>query len=134
MTKKIISIVIIVLGLLLALGPQFLFKVCDTDPTIMRCHWMARAEVGIGGIIALLGIALFIFTDIKIQLGLSIGVLLTGINALLIPHVLIGGCASPSMACNTTAIPTITVISILLLAGISLYILQIFHKINKYKA
>ena len=126
--KRIIGIGIITVGILLALGPQFLFKVCDTDPNIMRCHWTAQAEIGIGGIIALLGIAMFIFADIKIRLGLSIGILLSGICALLVPHVLIGGCSTASMACNTTAFPAITVISILLLAGV---LINIIHSLRK---
>ena len=119
--KRIIGIVVAIFGLLLALGPQFLFKVCDSQ-TIMLCHWTARAEIGIGMIIALLGVAMIIFTDIRIHLGLSIGIFLSGIYALLVPHVFIGGCAMPTMACNTTAFPSITVISILLLAGILVHL------------
>ena len=128
--KRSIGIIVLIMGLLLALGPQFLFKVCDSHT--MRCHWTAQAEIGIGGVIALLGIALIIFTDIKIQLGLSIGILLSGIHALLVPHALIGGCSTPSMACNTTAFPAITVISVLLFVGVTSYMIPILRKIPGY--
>ena len=129
--KRIIGIIVAVVGLLLALGPRFIFKVCDSHTMI--CHWTAQAEIGIGIIIALLGIALVIFSDIRIQLGLSIGIFLSGIYALLVPHVLIGGCATSSMPCNTTAFPSITVICILLLVGISSRIFFIFRKISSDK-
>ena len=129
--RRVTAIIFSALGLLLALGPQFLFKVCDSHTMI--CHWTAQAEIGIGGIIALLGVAMLIFTDIKIRLGLSIGILLSGIHALLVPHVLIGGCSTPSMACNTTAFPAITVISILLLVGVSFYIIHFLRKISSIK-
>ena len=132
MKKRIIGIIIAALGLLLAIGPRFLFKVCEYRPQLtMICHWTAQAEIGIGATIAFLGIALFIFTDLKIQLGLSIGILISGINAILIPNVLVGGCRMDTMPCFTTAYPAITVISILLLVVVLFHILFIFRKISK---
>jgi hypothetical protein len=108
---------VIIFGLLIALGPQFLFKVCPVvDGMYMKCHWSARAEIGIGGpLIAGLGIALLFFANPKIRLGLSVGIFLSGVLALLIPHALIGGCTMHSMACRKVTFPVITVISILLL-------------------
>jgi hypothetical protein len=122
----------IVFGLLIALGPQFLFKVCPVvDGMFMRCHWSARAESGIGGLlIAGLGIALDFFAYSKIRLGLTIGIFLSGILALLIPHVLIGGCAMHSMACRKVSFPAITVISILLLIGMALNALYLVRRKN----
>jgi hypothetical protein len=114
---------VIVLGLLIALGPQFLFKVCGptAEGGFMRCHWSARAEIGIGGpLIAGLGIALILFADPRIRLGLTVGVFLSGLLALLIPHALIGGCSMHSMACRKVAFPAITVLSILLLIGMAI--------------
>ncbi|MDR1470659.1 MAG: DUF4418 family protein [Spirochaetaceae bacterium] len=113
---------VIVFGLLIALGPQFLFKVCPVvDGMYMKCHWSARAEMGIGGpLIAGLGIALIFFASPKIRLGLTIGVFLAGVLALLIPHTLIGGCSMHSMPCRKVAFPAITVISILLLIAAAL--------------
>jgi hypothetical protein len=113
---------VIIFGLLIALGPQFLFKVCPVvDGMYMKCHWSARAEIGIGGpLIAGLGIALIVFANSKIRLGLTIGIFLSGVLALLIPHALIGGCAMHSMSCRKITFPAITVISILLLIGAAL--------------
>jgi hypothetical protein len=111
----------IISGLLIALGPQFLFKVCPVVGDIfMKCHWTAQAEIGIGILIAALGVALVVFTSPPVRLGLTIGVFLSGILALLIPHALIGGCPMHGMACRKIAFPAITVISVLLLAGMAL--------------
>ncbi|MDR1127705.1 MAG: DUF4418 family protein, partial [Treponema sp.] len=117
MKNRIASgIAAIVFGLLIALGPQFLFKVCPVmGDMIMKCHWSAQAEIGAGALIAALGIALVFFADPRVRLGLTIGIFLSGILALLIPHVLIGGCASHIMPCRKITFPSITVVSMLLL-------------------
>jgi hypothetical protein len=120
----------IVFGLLIALGPQFLFKVCPiAGDMIMKCHWSAQAEIGVGALIAALGVALIFFADPKTRLGLTIGIFLSGILVLLIPHSLIGGCAMHSMACRKITFPALTVISILLLIGSASYTLYLARKV-----
>jgi hypothetical protein len=121
---------VIIFGLLIALGPQFLFKVCPVvDGMFMKCHWSARAEIGVGGpLIAGLGIALIVFANPKIRLGLTIGIFLSGVLALLIPHALIGGCVMHSMPCRKITFPAITVISILLLISMALNALYLARK------
>jgi len=134
MKKSIISgAIITVLGLLIAFGPQFLFKVCSTGcgccGDIPTCHWSARAEIGIGMLIAALGLCFIVLNDSKTQLGLMIGVFLSSIIALAIPHLLIGGCEMKNMACHRVAFPAITVIGAVLLAGSAFYtILTEFKK------
>jgi len=129
MKKRIIGIIFTALGLLLALGPQFLFKVCQPMEDIyMKCYWSARAEIGVGAVIVALGIALIVFVCSKIRLGLVIGILLSGINALLIPYVLIGGCTHHTMPCRKIAFPAITVISIILLIGAGIYTVYLARK------
>ena len=145
MKKTILSgTIIVVLGLLIAFGPQVMFKVCPPTATeasveasaegcgatgggcgcsggsamnvsYPACHWAARAEIGIGMFIAALGICLFIFNDPKTQLGLFIGIFMAGIIAIGIPLALIGGCKATTMACRSLAFPAITILSILLL-------------------
>ena len=120
---------VVVFGLLIALGPQFLFKVCPVmDDMYMKCHWSAQAEIGVGALIAALGLASFFFASSKIRMGLTIGIFLSAVLALLIPHGLIGGCAMHSMACRKVAFPAITVISILLLIGTGLYTAYLARK------
>jgi hypothetical protein len=119
----------IVFGLLIALGPQFLFKVCPVmGGMIMKCHWSSQAEIGVGALIATLGITLVIFASPKTRLGLTLGIFLSAILALLIPHALIGGCASHTMPCRKITFPSITVISILLLIGAALNALYLARK------
>jgi hypothetical protein len=116
-------------GLLIALGPQFLFPVCPiAEGVIMKCHWSAQAEIGVGALIAVLGAALIFFADPNIRLGLTIGIFLSGVLALLIPHALIGGCPMHSMACRKITFPSITVISVLLLMGAALHMLYLVRK------
>ena len=123
---------VIVFGLLISLGPQFLFKVCPAaGGMLMKCHWSARAELGIGALIAALGIALIVFASPEIRLGLTIGVFLSGVLALLVPQVLIGGCPSPSMQCRKITFPALTVISILLLISAAFNALYLVQKKNK---
>jgi hypothetical protein len=110
--------VVIALGLLIALGPQFLFKVCAvTGHGFLRCHWSAQAEVGVGMLIAALGVAFLLFKESPIRLGLTIGVFFSSVIVLCIPHALIGGCGMMTMACRRTAFPALTVIGFIALAG-----------------
>jgi len=140
MKKAIIcGSIIIVFGLLIALGPKFLFKVCDqtmtstestedccaepakssccgtTASSLPICHWSAQAEIGIGLLIAALGACMIVFTDRKTHLGLLIGAFLASIIALAIPNMLIGGCGMMSMQCRKIAFPALAVESVVLL-------------------
>jgi hypothetical protein len=122
----------IVFGLLIALGPQFLFKVCPVmGDMIMKCHWSAQAEIGVGALIAALGIALVVFANPKTRLGLTLGIFLSAVLALLIPHALIGGCANHTMLCRKISFPSITVISILLLIVAALNALYLARRTMK---
>ena len=95
----------------------------------MRCHWGARSLIGIGGMIALLGVAMIVFTSVKIRLGLVIGTLFSGIIALLIPtNVLVGVCMRADMLCRQGFAQAMTSISILLIAVCALYTVYLAKK------
>jgi hypothetical protein len=114
--RNLNGIVFFLLGLLVILGPRYLFRVCVPDEYgFPLCHWSAQAEIGVGALIAALGIGLVICEDRKICLGLAIGIFLSSIVVLCIPHILIGGCAMPSMACRKMAFPCITLAGIVLM-------------------
>ena len=113
--RIIFGAIVIALGLLIALGPQFLFKTCGHGENFPQCYWSARAEIGVGLLIAVLGICFIVFKDPKIHLGLAIGIFLAGFVALFIPHSLIGGCDSADMLCQKIGFPALTVESIILL-------------------
>jgi len=117
MKKAIIfGTVVIILGLLIALGPKFLFKVCGPmGEGVSHCHWSAQAEIGMGFLIVALGACMLVFTDPKTHLGLAIGTFLASIIALAVPHFLIGGCGSLGMKCRRIAFPALTVESVVLM-------------------
>ena len=104
-----------VLGLLLALGPKFLFKACSLDcgccGEFPICLWSTQAVLGLGAMIAALGLCMIIFNDPKIQLGLLVGIFVTAIVAILIPYALIGGCPGGTMADYRRAFPGIAIVS-----------------------
>jgi hypothetical protein len=117
MKKDIIfGVIVIVIGLFIAFGPQYVFKVCaHGEGSYALCHWTAQAEVGIGLLIAALGACVIVFADAKTRLGLFIGIFFAGIVALAIPHFLIGGCGSLAMRCRKIAFPALTIESVALL-------------------
>jgi hypothetical protein len=106
-----IGITFIVLGLLIAIGPFTLFPVCEVmDDMIMKCHWTAQAELGIGLGIAVLGVLSLVFASKEVRLGLSIAVLLNGILSLLVETALIGMCANPAEPCRLLTQPALSVL------------------------
>ena len=129
--KIILGSFTITAGILIAFGPQFLFKVCKSMDYFMKCHWTAQVEIGVGAVIAAMGIAIIVFNCEKIRLGLCIGLFLSGTLSLLLPHVLIGMCSMDSMPCRKITLPAITVIDILLLIDIILNIVYLKRRKEK---
>jgi hypothetical protein len=112
----IIGAVVIAFGLLIALGPQFLFKVCGHGESgYPHCHWSAQAEIGMGLLIVALGVSMIVFTDQKTHLGLLVGIFFASIIAFSIPNMLIGGYGMMSMQCRKVAFPVLTAESVLLM-------------------
>ncbi|MDR0877983.1 MAG: DUF4418 family protein [Treponema sp.] len=115
--RLIFGIFFALIGLLIAIGPYTLFPVCESMGTmIMKCFWTRRAELGIGLLIAILGILTILFKSPQIRLGLGIGVFLNGALALLIPTALIGVCADPHEPCRLLTLPSLSVLSGILIA------------------
>lgn len=118
-----------VFGLLIALGPQFIFPVCEIpggshglkEPasmiTPMICHWTARAELGAGLVIAFQGLLLILFSGSQIRFGLNAAIGLNGILALLLPSVLIGVCGNTRMNCRSLTLPALVIFSTFVIAG-----------------
>jgi len=117
MKKSIIfGSIVIALGLLVALSPQFIFRVCSPhSSTYPACHWTAQAELGMGMLIVALGLCFIIFPDPRAQIGLTLGILFASILSLGLPYALIGGCIDTTMSCHKAAFPAITVFGSMLL-------------------
>ncbi len=143
MKKNIIlGSVLIILGLLIAVGPQTIFPVCGakatTDssqsmsenmnmfsegnagaaamsPKKMACNYTAKAELGAGGFIAILGVLFLILKDDKTRLGIGIASALQGILVILYPTVLMGVCGSVHMGCNAVTRPALVILGVITL-------------------
>lgn len=122
--KLFASIPSIILGILIAIAPLTFAKVCQTEGGMhMACYYTGRAALGIGLVIAVLGVvALFVKENVRI--GLSIAVIVNSLLMIAVPTFLIGVCKSPMMHCASVTRPTLIVLSVLSLvfAAISVYL------------
>lgn len=150
--RIITAILFILLGGLIAFGPQSLFPVCgvhraetpamqgtknmaehtDTQAdekmnmgssegtgaqsampgsNVMKCHWTAQIELGLGVLIALLGVLLLLSKSGDVRLGLSLSLILNGLLVLIIPAVLVGVCGSIHMSCRSLTLPALIILS-----------------------
>ncbi|SHN83398.1 protein of unknown function [Desulfitobacterium chlororespirans DSM 11544] len=120
-SRLALGIFILILGILIALGPQYIFKICEQHHgTTTACFWTARALIGVGGVIALLGAAVIFLKSTPLLAGLSLAVLLNSILAFLIPNLLIGVCGEATMDCRVVTLPALnilTILSIIISAG-----------------
>ncbi|MCL2210571.1 MAG: DUF4418 family protein [Treponema sp.] len=120
MKKNIISGGAAVLfGLLIALGPQFIFKICEpADDRLMFCFWVGRAEIAVGILIAALGVAIILLSDVKIQLGLTLGIFMSAIVAISFPQdIFLDLCKHEGAVCQKVTFPALMVVCGLLAAG-----------------
>ena len=122
--KLFASIPSIILGILIAIAPLTFAKVCQSEGGMhMACYYTGRTALGIGLVIAVLGIvALFVKENVRI--GLSIAVIVNSLLMIAVPTFLIGVCKSPMMHCASVTRPTLIVLSVLSLvfAAISVYL------------
>lgn len=128
MKHRVIGSIFIILGGLVAIGPKTIFPVCDVHMSmVMKCHWTAQAESGVGLVIAILGGLLVITRSIYIRIGLNIGIILNGLLALLIPSVLIGVCEGQHMTCHSLTLPAIVVLSSIIVIIASVYLWSLYR-------
>lgn len=133
MIKRIfVGILYIILGLLVAIGPQTLFPACGAhDGKFMKCHWTAQAELGIGLTIAILGLLLILIASRQLRIGISIGIFLNAILELLIPNALIGVCGSLQMNCRILTLPALNILGVLVALSAVINIWFLWNKDRK---
>lgn len=113
--KLFASIPAIILGLLIAVGPQTFAHVCKVQEgkMPMACHYTAQAALGIGVVIVVLGVFALLFNNAGIRAGINVAVALLGVLAICVPTALIGVCKGAMMHCHMVTLPTLIVFGVL---------------------
>ncbi len=109
------SIGYILLGTLLILIPTVIFPVCVSEKK-MACFYTARAEIGVGTVIILLGLAYIFFKSAEIRAGIALSIAINSILIVLLPLKLTGLCKMSDMACRIGTLPALIVITIIIAA------------------
>lgn len=124
---KIIGVIFIALGILVALTPCVIAPTCGPmeNGMFMKCHWMGRAVMGSGVMMAILGCAYFYVCSSNVKFAFGFSSFIVGIYTLLLPAYLIGGCMNKEMMCQAKTMPTVYVFAgIYSLVGIAAMILN----------
>ncbi len=124
MKKNIYGIFILLIGSLTAFGPLTIFKVCAVqDKVIMKCHWTAMAELGIGCVVAVLALTIMFSKSHELSRGIYFSLLPIGLYIMAVPTFLIGVCGSRMMHCNMLTRPILIVLGLVLigLSGLGLF-------------
>lgn len=111
--RIIFAAAFVLLGLLVILAPTVLFPVCESEMK-MACFFTKKAEIGVGLVIAALGVIYFFLKNKDIRLGIAIAELLNAGLVLALPAKLTGLCKMSDMACRVKTYPALIVLSVLL--------------------
>ena len=119
---KIAAVIIILLAVVVGITPQ-LTECLSHGRSIempggrslpMKCHWTARAEIAMAVPLLLCGVSLLLCRRKESWRLVALFTAALGVFVALLPTVMIGVCASPSMACCALMKPTLTLAGILL--------------------
>lgn len=122
---KITGIVIALLGLLTALIPTVIFKVCSAmDGKFMKCHWTSQVEVALGIAVLVLGLLIVLAKENAASSAYAVASAVNGVLVILIPTVVIGVCGSADMPCNSGTKPA------LIIAGALIIVVALINTIS----
>ncbi len=104
---KTVAAVLVALGLVTMIVPSFLtcaahgkaIQLPGGGTVPMKCLWTARAEMGVGAALLVVGAFLFFSRGSESRRFLPILALILGILITLFPTALIGVCVNPDMPC-----------------------------------
>ena len=123
--NKITGIVIALLGLLTALIPTVIFKVCAAmDGKFMKCHWTSQVEVALGIAVLVLGLLIVLAKENAASSAYAAASAINGVLVILIPTVVIGVCGSADMPCNSGTKPA------LIIAGALIIVVALINTIS----
>ena len=116
--NKITGIVIALLGLLTALIPTVIFKVCAAmDGKFMKCHWASQVEVALGIAVLVLGLLIVLAKENAASSAYAAASAINGVLVILIPTVVIGVCGSADMPCHSGTKPALIIAGALIAAA-----------------
>lgn len=116
--NKITGIVIAFLGLLTALIPTVIFKVCAAmDGKFMKCHWTSQVEVALGIAVLVLGLLIVLSKENAAASAYAVASAVNGVLVILIPTVVIGVCGSADMPCHSGTKPALIIAGALIAAA-----------------
>jgi hypothetical protein len=126
-TQYVLAAGLILLGVLIAITGWYIFPVCEMDGKFvetkagkllpMPCGYTARAETGLGALVALAGIGLLGLTSYDSRRAFGVMTAGLGVVVLLVPTALIGMCAAPDHICRVATQP-----ALILLGGITVLV------------
>lgn len=123
--NKITGIVIALLGLLTALIPTVIFKVCAAmDGKFMKCHWTSQVEVALGIAVLVLGLLIVLSKENAAASAYAVASAVNGVLVILIPTVVIGVCGSADMPCHSGTKPA------LIIAGALIIVVALINTIS----
>ena len=114
MKQKITAGGTLLTALLLGVGPWTFFKACPVTPEkIMKCHWCCLALIPLALVLGAAGIVQLMAKSREARQAVCLLAAAAYIGTILLPAVLIGGCAKPEMACNVLTYPCVYAVSAL---------------------
>ncbi|NLF10763.1 MAG: DUF4418 family protein [Anaerolineaceae bacterium] len=121
---KVASFAIMVLAVLIGVVPMFtdcesagrMLTLEDGRQVSMKCHWTARAELGLALPLLAVGAMMPFSKNRGSRRMLGIAGAALGIATILLPTELIGVCMNPSMPCVSTMKPALLLMGALVLA------------------
>lgn len=124
MKKKLFSLLIFVLALVVALGSQTFLSPCvHEDGSFGSCHWAGQALLGLGILLAALALLSWVRPDVYLA------ILPTAILGCLTPGTLIALCKMRAMRCRAVMQP-----AMILLCGLMALLALIGYIVNRKSA
>lgn len=119
----ILNVLLLIFGLLLALGTVHLFHACGQteEGSWMSCHWAQQSAAAVGGLLAVLSVLLFLVKEPAGKAAVSLCMVPAAVLAMLFPGILINLCMMADMRCRAVMRPCVLLIGgvILILAVLS---------------
>jgi hypothetical protein len=120
-----IGALLVLLGILIIVVPWIIFPVCELHDSYavlqsgakipMTCGWSARAESGIGALIAIAGGLLIARSTPETRQTVGIFALALGALTILTPTYLIGMCKMAEHPCRVLTLPALEILGIVVI-------------------